>query len=538
MGPTTRPRAQQDTEVASDSSSDDDLGDAPMEGEDSQESEDTGTILVSPSTNITYDISSLDVDTQAEVKQLFRATPASGAPPLVLQWCQFNKDEQDNQWYAFQLHEVVPRSIRIGPPSSEYRDAKCNCMGETAKPCKHLLYLLDQLNYVAGDKHLDEPVQKLEPGGASTEMDQPFEKISRFHLDLLASSLHCNVGSPESQATVNPVRVEETREILAAVAQSDADDFAVKHFRPDIFEDRDGLHDHNIITYNDLTKTVANMLLTNNDFFAYFLNLLPGPTASRPRDAFRTIQWHVDRVFAQLSAYYYEPSESPAPVVDQPVAASAEGPRDIAWAAAHIRRAVATIQHRLQNRPDAPSPAERASAARTLVRIMHTVVFDWNRKVTTTSTTSGAAAAPTNPSSSSAAAAAAAASSSLLPPPPPPTNTTNNNLFHHLITPQDSNHSPSILDTLAQLPEQNQWIETLEAIEAKLGEAPPPPSPPATAFMRRLRDLIALMRSSRRQRPASPGEPGWQRGGSSTAAGSKRSSREGSGRARGRKRAR
>lgn len=71
---------------------------------------------------------------------------------------------------------------------------------------------------MAGDKHLDNLVLELGPSGASMEMDRPFEMISDFHLDLLASSLHCNVGSPESRATVNPHHLYATLAHLQRVA--------------------------------------------------------------------------------------------------------------------------------------------------------------------------------------------------------------------------------------------------------------------------------------------------------------------------------
>lgn len=520
MGPSTRSHRRVNTFggegtgviiVDSDPSSDDGLSDVSIEEDDDDEEEDTRTVLCSPNTNISYDISSLDPDTQSEVRQLFRDTPPSEAPPLALQWCQFNQDQEGNRFYAFQLHELVPRSIRIGSPSSKYSKPKCYCMKDSSKPCKHLIYLLDQLNSVAGNKRLDEPVQKLGPGGAFTELDKPFEKISAFHLDLLASSLHCNVGSPD-QAKVNSVRLEETREILAAVAKADADDYAVKQLRPDIFEDRKLLlQDHAIITPDDLTQTVANMLMTNNDFFAYFLKLL-GPT-SRARDPFRAIQRHIDRIFAKLDAHYRKsPSEQTA------VANSAEGPRDVAWAAAHIHRAVSTVHYLLQNRQHAPSPVERASAARTLVRIMHTVVTDWNRDLTVAPfpSSSGSASAESAPSPSAATEA----------------SNTSNNLYLRLVTLQSDPTSKSfILDTLAQLPEQNQWIETLEDIEAKLVAFDAP-----EAYLRRLRELIALMRSSGPvalgdEFDEPPAAPGWH------GAGSKRSSGEESGRQGGPKRA-
>lgn len=543
MVPTTRSRRQQlnpsgESEVSrsiimvSEPSSDAEDSDASMEGEEDDD-EDTRTVILSPYSKINYDISNLDQDTQSEVRQLFRETPASEPPPLVLQWCQFNQDQEENQFYAFQLHEVVPRSIRIGSPTSKYHQARCNCMGESPKPCKHLIYLLDQLNRITGDKVLDEPVQTLRPDGSPTQMDQPFDKIATFHLGLLASNLHCDVGSPESQAAINPVRLEETRELLAAVGNSDADDYAVKNFRPDIFEqDRDHLlQQHDILTDDDLTKTVARMLMTNNDFFAYFLKLL-GPT-SRARDCFRNIQRHIDRVLRELDAYYRQHHTTSEQQQETMAAAhsAAEGPRDVAWAARHILRAVSTIQYLLQNRQDPPSPAERASAARTLVRILHTVVFEWNRDMTSSITTTTTTTATTTNTTSN---------TSLVP------GSIHTNLYLRLMDTQTTPTSKSfILDSLANLPEQNQWIETLEEIEAKLTTFAPPPT-----YMMRLRNLITLMRSSRppniqsevvqvvASAAATPAAAAAAGGSSNSSSSNKRSGGEGSGRPGGPKRAR
>ncbi|KAF3768909.1 hypothetical protein M406DRAFT_44074 [Cryphonectria parasitica EP155] len=471
------------------------------EDEDEDEDEDSSTTVFSPATKINYDISNLDPDTQSEVRQLFRETPASEPPSLVLQWCQLNQEQgnKDSQFYAFQLHEMVPRSIRIGSPGSKYSSPRCNCMQDSDKPCRHLIYLLDQINAISSDQIKDMQVQQLGPSGASTGMGQPFERISNFHLDLLSSSLHCDVGSPDSKTEANPVRLEETREILATVAKSDADDLAIKHYRNDVFEKGgSNLRDHDIITYDDLTKTVAKMLVTNNDFFAYFLKLLP--SSSKARDPFRKIQQHIDRVLGALDAY----SQQPLSYGKEATTDSAEGPRDVSWATAHVLGAVSRIKGLLQNRDDAPSPSERASAARTLVQILHTIVFDWNRDLPLSTLAPG------------------------------------NNLYWRLIGSQSSAASSAfVLDTLSQLPEQNQWIETLEDIEAQLSTCGPP-----AGYMRRLRDLIALMRSSRPA--ATPTRSGFVKQGASRAdatrggssVGSKRSSGDGSGRQGGAKRAR
>jgi hypothetical protein len=351
-------------------------------------------------------------------------------------------------------------------------------MGDSDKPCKHLIFLLDQLTHHTSDQLVpDEPV-RLGSDGNGTGGENLFESISSFHLDLLASKMHSGVGSPDSRPAVNPVRLQETREILVSIVDPDMDDYAVKEYRPDIFEDPDmNFENNDIISYNDLTRTVANMLMTNNEFFAYFISLL-GPD-SRAGSPFRKIQQHVDRVLGELDAY-----------ARGPPARAAEGPCDVPWAAAHITRAVSAIQSLLQNRTDAPSPTERAAAARALVRILHVVVLDWNRDVfhpappamtTTTPTTSTSKRAPP--------------ASPLQPPetpPPPPPQAADRNLYQRLIGSQTRTRSAFVVDVLAQLPEQNQWIETLEEIEAQLGAYNPP-----AGYVSRLRDLIALMRSSR-----------------------------------------
>lgn len=496
------------------------LSDASVEDDDD---EDTRTIVRSPVTRIKYDLSSLDKETRSEIRQLFQDTSPSDPPPMVLQWCQLNQEQRHGQNYAFQLTETVPRSVRIGSSNSRYAQPKCNCMGDSEKPCRHLMYILDRLDYLTSDSLLDESVRKLGPQGYTPEMGNPFERISRYHLDLLASNLHCEVGSPESNTQPNAVRLEETREILATIARSDSDEYAVKHYRPDVFDHDSILKENGITSYDDLTSTVAKMLITNNDFFAYFLKLLEPNSIAR--DPFRKIQQHVDRVLGELDKYSRDPGGAQASTV--------EGPRDVTWAAAHITRAVCTIQYLLQKRVDVPSSAERASAARTLIRILYVVVFEWNRNLPQ----------PAAPRTASGRNTGVGASSR------PPTTTSSagdrrpyashQNLYQTLIGSRTDTPKAFVLETLEQLPEQNQWIETLEEIESRLLDGTY--GPPAT-FMGKLRDLISLMRSSCGSTSTFFGGTGGAKDpedtGGDRATGSKRSSGGGSGRAGGPKRAR
>lgn len=509
MPPTTRSQSQRDYNSGQESDQESEGSVASVDDDDGQE----GPVIVrSPTTDISYDISDLDRETQKEVRQLFRARPDEQSSQFVLQGCRSHV-KHGSHFYAFSMLETVrvPRSIRVGSPRSQYRKPKCFCMGDSERPCKHLIYLLDQVNYHTAGHDSGSP-EHLGLDGYPTEMGHPFEKISDFHLSQLATSLHCNI-IPDSTSEVNPAHLQEVREILASVEEPDADDYACDRFRPDIFDDPHAIPQEDaLISYEDLTHTVANMLMTNKEFFAYFLSLLE-PT-SKARDPFRKIQQRVDRVLSDLEAFSRDPAAASLSKC------ATEGNPDVPWAAAHIEKAVSTIQTLLQNRSDAPSsPTERASAARTLVRILHVIVLNWNRDVTyspatITSTSSGASASSVLTQTATAAP-------------------NERNLYHRLIGGRTRGSSAFVVDVLAQLPEQNQWIETLEEIEDRLGAYAPP-----AGYMGRLRDLILRMRSARPAPAPEAHNSGPSRRGGGSTAGNKRSRGGGNGREGGAKRVR
>lgn len=502
MPPTTRSQSQKESNSGQDSDCESDGSDASLDDDSGPE---TPVVVRSPNTDICYDVSNLDPETQKSVRQLFRSKHGQQPPQFVIQGCRSHV-ENDSHFYAFEMLEtvLVPRSIRVGSPRSKYRKPKCFCMGDNEEPCKHLIYLLDQVNYHTAGHESGSP-EHLGPDGYATEMGHPFEKISDFHIDQLATSLHCKIISPRSTSEVSPAHLQEVREILASVEEPDPDDYACDNFRPDIFDKSQEMPGENaLISYGDLTHTVAKMLIKNRRFFAYFLGLLePG---SKARDPFRKIQQRVDRVLVDLDAFSRDPSGT---LISR---SATEGNPDVPWAAAHIERAVSTIQALLQTRSDSPSSAtERASAARTLVRILHVIVLHWNRDVNYSPATAASLPTPT------AAAAALALNEG--------------NLYHRLIGGRTHGSSAFVIDVLRQLPEQNQWIETLEEIEDQLSEYTPP-----AAYMIRLRELILSMRSIRPGLISETHTSGPSTRGGSSMAGNKRSRGGGSGREGGVKR--
>ena len=351
-------------------------------------------------------------------------------------------------------------------------------MRDSSQPCKHLIALLDEINYHTLDQVPDRELT-LTPTGLASEAGNPFEKISDFHLDILADCLHCDVGSPESKAQPNPRRIQESREILAAVADVDYDEY-----RPDLFDTTALLGDHGIISRTDLERTVVQMLLANNEFFAYFLKLLD--TTDAARDPFHKLEQRVDRVLTSLKSI-----SSPSPSSSRPTAP--EGLPTVSWAASHLLSVSRTIAALLQ-RPDRPAlPWERASAARTLVRILRAVVTEH------TADAHGGATPEER------------------------------NLYARLIGHRDTGFA---VDALALLPEQNQFIDELEAIEEALGVYGA-----QGGYLRKLRAVIARLRSNRGTRTGAGPAAGSSRSETSSAAGSKRSV-GGNGREGGAKRAR
>ncbi|KAF3344870.1 Protein TOXD [Verticillium dahliae VDG2] len=301
------------------------------DSEDSSAEDETPTIVRSP-TKLTYKIDRLSDETRSTVREAFKDPPR-----LSLQYCRLQDDT-----YAFQMTEMVPRSIRIGSSESKFPTPRCSC-GKQNGPCKHLLWLLDQLvKQTLYDQDPASPLTMTSKGFAE-EVGDPFSSISDFHLDVLADSLRCRVVHPDSgndddddddddDEDLDPSRVQEARELLASVAAVDPEEY-----REDIFTDP--TPGTNIIKRRDLECTIFRMLLDNNDFFHYFL--------SRARSS--------------------DPIKDPFNKLEQ------RGPRNVAWAARHILGVTTLINTTIFKRDTPLTSRERTSAARALVRILAAV---------------------------------------------------------------------------------------------------------------------------------------------------------------------
>ncbi|CAK7220426.1 hypothetical protein SEUCBS140593_004231 [Sporothrix eucalyptigena] len=201
------------------------------EDEDEDEDEDDGPVR-SPLTDLFYNVENLDDETQELVRELFRAPAAEETPPMVIEWCGISNDPDV---FAFQLQEVVPRTIRIGSPTSRIPRPSCNCTGNANTPCRHLVWLMDQIaKQTLHDHPPDVPLVLDGATGFPREIgSDAYARIADFHIDILANTLHCGAGPPSGRPNLH--RVRESREILAGLYGVQDDD-AVDAYAPEIFD--------------------------------------------------------------------------------------------------------------------------------------------------------------------------------------------------------------------------------------------------------------------------------------------------------------
>lgn len=316
--------------------------------------DETPAVVRSP-TKLIYSLDQLSNKTKTAVQDVFNEPPK-----IALQRCRLI----DNT-YAFQMTELVTRSIRIRALDDGTSNLSCSC-GEEAVPCEHLVWLLDQLlKQTLYDHDHDKPLTMTAEGYA-VEMGDPFKNIAKYHLDVLADGLHCQLVDPEitSEEDLASHRVQESRELLSSVYSTPPEDF-----RSDIFERP--ATGKKTLKRNDLDCTIFRMLLENHHFFQYFLSV------SRPsdpiNDPFRKLLQRVDRVLRSFDAFN-ETTGFLSPDTDAAVKPSAETPRDVPWAAKHLLGSVKLIRSAIYTRDRPLQAHEATSAARTLVHILEAVV--------------------------------------------------------------------------------------------------------------------------------------------------------------------
>lgn len=408
-----------------------------------EEEDEDDTDIVSSPAGFKYNISRLSPRTRQVVKGLFNQASSSEPPQISLELCGVRDEDPDGSgrglFYAFQLHEVVPCSVRIGARDSRrFSVPKCECPDARyrhVRPCKHLIWLFDKISKQTLFDHDPDSELTLTELGYPEELGDPFDQISQLGLDILTDDLRCDTSEPDSDvASPNPARIREAREMVAAVAgiqPCELDDF-----RPDL---ETSYNRNTLIRRGDLGATLFSLLLASHSLAEWVRSeLSPSDPAVDP---FRVIQQRASRIMHQLNGYLVEVAESDPATDDASQrrrGRGAEATRDANWATTQIRHCVTRIEKLLSRGSSPLSEWARSSAARALVSILKAVVR-------------------------------------------------HRDLYSRLIGDQDTGFVYSALDMLA---DQSQFIEELEEIMERIGIYGAPPS-----YVTNMRQLIARMRS-------------------------------------------
>lgn len=488
------------------SSSDQDEGEpgGDQRRDDEDDEDDADSLAESPS-HLLYRLDGLPEIKRTAVRDVF-----SDPPKVALQHCR----RIDDDTYAFQMTELVPRSVRIHRRHDGISGLSCSCGSVGAGPvsanssfssssdgegsssggddessheglfCPHLVWLLDQVLAQTLYHHSrDDPVA-MRSDGYAQELGDPFDSIRRHSLDVLAAGLHCPlVADPRRHGeVVDPTRALEARELLASVYEAEPD-----HFRPDIFGRRAGRGGGHVGSLagmmrkydddddeddedekddetaragpeHDMDLHIAQMLLDNGHLFNYFLS------RSRPsdpvNDIFRKLSQRVDIVVRHF---------------DQQASRQDGADGIVAWAARHIDGCVDLIRSAVFSRRRPLTAPQSLSAASALVHMLEAVATR-NRDVVSASVSSATSRRPPRFSAPRATVTAPRAE---------------RNLYLRMIGDHDDDF---VLGVLALIPQAaTQFVHDLESL---LDNYITVQGAPAT-YVSRFRSLLARLRTSR-----------------------------------------
>lgn len=341
MAPTTRAAALRNEPAAQ---SHDSHGEA-----DDTEAEDT--IITLPS-GLSYSLDHLDKTARLRFSNAGEELTAPTASMFV-QKCQA-RDQED--FAIIELVESVQhvRTVRFGKRNSRFPVPECDCQNEQ---CCHVLWLFDQVakEVLHGDsKPLD-----LMSHGYARELENPYEQISRFHLDMLAEDLYAEnwSGGAESdnEDVPNPRRVQEVRRMLALLNEVPADTY-----RPDLFANP--RKRNRVVQKHDLECTIVRMLLDNNDFFRYFASSMKGYDEIMS-NLFEPLELRAESVLVAFDAYQRTAPQPPS-----------RHAKDVAWCAFHLRLVDRQVASTVQHTARGLEYWEKSDAARIMLRLLEEVI--------------------------------------------------------------------------------------------------------------------------------------------------------------------
>lgn len=326
---------------------DDDISSSGSDNNDQQSDQ------VRSPTRLVYNLDALPEKTKTTVREAFHEPPA-----MVVQHCR-----QVDDTFAFQMSEVVTRSVRIRAPSSGPARLSCSCSqnnktdSNSKEPCHHILWLLDQLvKQTLYDTDHEQPLT-MTAAGYPEEMGDPFRAIADHHLNIVADGLHCrhvDEGCYDPRQD-NTHRMRESRELLSSIHGTSPDTF-----RPDLFDEP--LPSPPLAKPQDLDHTILRMLVDEDNLFHYFLT--EESRGSTVLQQFRLLTHRINAVFQdfdQHNAVTGEPKKT--------------GSRHtVAWAARHIQGVVNLVRYAIWSGTRPLTAAEKTAAARTLIHVLDCVL--------------------------------------------------------------------------------------------------------------------------------------------------------------------
>jgi len=419
----------------------------PDENESDWDDDDGGTIS-SSLTGLRYNTGRLSTGTRNVVRALFNDQES---PHIYLESCGIKQEDPESSaiFYAFQMQELVPCSVRIGSRDSKrWSRPHCTCTDaryQRKQPCKHLVWLFDRLSEQALLNNNPDSELAMTELGYPEELGDPFGQISDLRLDVLADSLRCDTVTPGSgKAPPSRARIREAREMVATLAGVEPRD--VDNFRLDL--EKTYASDA-LLHRGDLEATLFSLFLESHSLAARVrAELTPSDPATDP---FRALRHRALRVISELDGYAASLQHPDQAEVRRSEGREAEGPRNVSWAAAQIRSCVCQVQKLISRGSRPLSSSERASAARALVGILKAVASHNVDSIVTGGTVD------------------------------------DRNLYMCLIGNQDTGFVYSALNTLV---DQSQFVEELESIMELVGRFGAPES-----YVLNMRGLISRMRS-------------------------------------------
>lgn len=317
------------------SSSDDSSGSEEDSGDDSDTS--TSRILTSPNTKLHYDTSHLPASVFSHVRAGLKSS-------LTFSSCTVYTEAE---YFAFQVSESAV--VRVGAPGSKYSAVTCHCDSEP-KPCRHIIFLQDQLaNHTLNDEQKAEALP-LSRNGIPREMLDAFQSIKHGYPALL-TELGCKVivknEGAEDAAAARADRIQETRDILASFSAK----YSTDDYLPDIFNSNSPTTPANRLYPKDLEKTLAVSMIANDNLFNEMRRIVtPSDCAT---DYFEKKHQKVLEALRAMD-YYVLNKRTPPPLTFKP---------DVGWCVDVIENSVDDIMARIDETSTPLSRPAKETAA-------------------------------------------------------------------------------------------------------------------------------------------------------------------------------